>query len=410
MITRIAVLALMMGITSDLRAADWPQWRGPERTGISAETGLLKAWPKDGPALRWKRTDLGTGYSSPAVSKGVVYIQTTKGNDEFTVALQETTGQEIWSTKIGNVGKNEGPQYPGTRATPTVDGDHLDSLASNGELNCLTTKGAVVWHTNLKAAFGGQVGMWAYTESILVDGDAIVCTPGGAAATLAKLKKSNGELIWKCAVPGGDLADYASIMVVEAGGRKQYVQYLRKALVGADAKTGEFLWKYARTQDPGASILTPVVFENKVFISGSRTGGGQVELTASGNGVTAKEVYFDKALAPSLGGAILHKGHLYASAGTGLFCSNFATGKVKWKESSVGPASICMAEGKLYVRGYNSGDIALVEADPEAYKEISRFKQPLKTKTTGWPHPAVSNGGFYIRDMDVLLCFDVKAK
>jgi outer membrane protein assembly factor BamB len=404
-----AILALC-SLASTALAADWPQWRGPDRTGISAETGLLKEWPKDGPPLRWKRTDLGIGYSSPTIVKGVVYIQTTKGNEEFAVALKEATGEQIWSTKIGTVGKNEGPQYPGTRASITVDGDRLFCLASDGELNCLTTKGDIVWHVNFKKDFDGQVGMWAYTESVLVDGDAIVCTPGGSKATLAKLKKSNGEVIWKCAVPGGDLADYASIMIVEGGGRKQYVQYMRKALVGCDAKTGAFLWKHSRTQDPGASILTPVVSGNKVFISGSRTGGAALELVASSAGVMPKELYFDKAIAPSLGGAILHDGHLYATAGTGLFCSDFATGKILWKDNSVGPASICMADGKLYVRGYNSGDIALVQPDPKAYKELSRFKQPLKTKTTGWPHPVVANGGFYIRDMDVLLCFDVKAK
>lgn len=410
MLTRLATSVALLPACLLCSAADWPQWRGPERTGISQETGLLKSWPKDGPPIRWKRTDLGTGYSSPAISRGVVYIQTTKGNDEFTVALKEATGEEIWSTKIGQVGKNTGPQYPGTRATPTVDGDFIYSLASDGELNCLDSKGQVVWHLNFKTAFQGQVGSWAYTESVLIDGDAVVCTPGGATATLAKLKKSNGEVIWKCAVPGGDLADYASIMVVEGGGRKQYVQYMRKALVGVDAKTGEFLWKYTRTQDQGASILTPVVMGNKVFVSGSRTGGGMVELNATATGIEAKEIYFDKAIAPSLGGAILYNGYLYASAGTGLLCADFNTGKIQWKDNSVGPASLCMADGMLYVRGYNSGDVALVEANPKEYKEISRFKQPLKTKTQGWPHPVIANGGFYIRDMDVLLCFDVKGK
>ncbi len=401
---------LLLTVAAPAFAADWPQWRGPERSGKSAETGLLKEWPKDGPPLRWKRTDLGTGYSSPTIVKGVVYIQTTKGMEEFAVALKEATGEEIWSTKIGTVGKNDGPQYPGTRASITVDGDRLYCLASDGELNCLTTKGEVVWHVNFKKDFEGKVGMWAYTESVLIDGDAVVCTPGGSTATLAKLNKADGKVIWKCAVPGGDLAEYASIMTVEGGGRKQYVQYLRKSLVGCDAKTGEFLWKHSRTQDPGASILTPVVSGNKVFIAGSRTGGAALELIASNAGVEAKELYFDKALAPSLGGAILHDGHLYATAGTGLFCADFATGKILWKDNSVGPASICFADGKLYVRGYNSGDIALVQPDPKEYKEISRFKQPLKTKTTGWPHPVVANGGFYIRDMDVLLCFDVKGK
>jgi outer membrane protein assembly factor BamB len=399
------------GVASCLIAADWPQWRGPERNGISMEKGLLSAWPADGPTLRWKRTDLGIGYSSPAISKGVIYIQSTNGNAEVTLALSEQTGETLWSKEIGKVGVNKGPQYPGTRATPTVDGDRVYSLASDGELNCLaTTDGKVIWHLNLAKQFDGQVGSWAYTESVLIDGDDLVCTPGGEQATLAKLNKKTGTVVWKSAVPGGDIADYASIMIVQVGGKKQYVQYLRKAVVGVDAKTGAFLWKNSSTQDQGASILTPVVSGNLVFVSGSRKGGALIELTPSGDGVTAKEVYFDKSLAPSLGGAILYEGHLYGSAGTTVFCADFKTGKVKWTDPSVGPASICMAEGKLYVRGYNSGAVALVEASPTEYKEISRFKQPNKSKTQGWPHPVVANGNFYIRDMDVLLCYDVKGK
>ena len=393
-------------------AADWPQWRGVNRDGISKETGLLKEWPKDGPPLRWERKDLGTGYSSPIVVKGVVYIQTTKGNDEFTVALDEKTGKEIWSTNIGKVGKNIGQQYPGTRATPTFDHGKLYSLSSDGELNCLTAiDGKTIWQKSLRMEFDGKVGWWAYSESVLIDGDALVCTPGGEKATLAKLKKETGETIWTCAVPGGDLADYASIMAVEGGGRKQYVQYLRKNFVGVDAKTGEFLWKNSKTQDIGASILTPVVDGDRVFVSGSRTGGAAFDLKSEGTGVTANEAYFDKKLCPSLGGAVLLDGFLYGTNANELFCADFKTGKVMWSDRSVGSASLCAADGMLYVRGYNQpGDIALVKPDSSGYKEISRFKQPDKTKTQGWPHPVVSNGGFYVRDMDILLCFDVKAK
>ena len=407
-LTGIPLLSIL--ITGTLIAADWPQWRGPDRTGISKETGLLKTWPKDGPKLRWSVPDIGPGYSSPAVSKGVVFIQTTSGNDELALALEEKSGKKLWSTKIGQVGKNKGPQYPGTRATPTIDGDKLYCLASDGELMCLTREGKTVWQKNIKKEFSGEVGAWAYTESVLIDGDALICTPGGSTATLAALKKDSGEVIWKAAVPGGDVADYASIMTVEGGGRKQYVQYMRKALVGVDAKTGEFLWKYTRTQDQGASILTPIVLGNRVFVSGSRTGGGTVELQAEGNTVKAKEVYFDKAIAPSLGGAILHDGHLYGCAGVGMFCANFTTGKVVWTERGVGPASLCMADGKIYARGYNSGEIALIDPTPEGYKEISRFMQPNKSKVQGWTHPIVANGGFYVRDQGLLLCYDVKAE
>jgi outer membrane protein assembly factor BamB len=411
-VTRLFAVTLAAVTAAAAPAADWPQWRGPDRTGISKETGLLKAWPADGPKLRWKITDLGTGYSSPVVVKGVVYVQTTRGPDEFVVALDEKTGKEAWATKIGLVGKNQGPQYPGTRATPTVDGDTLYCLASDGELNAVGTDGKVKWHKNLKAEFAGEVGFWAYTESVLIDGDKLICTPGGKTATLAALKKADGSVVWKSEVPGGDVADYASIMAVTGGGKKQYVQYLRKALVGVDAETGKFLWKYTRTQDQGASVLTPVVSDGKVFVAGSRTGGGLVKLEADGGGVKATEVFFEKAYGPSMGGAILVDGSLYFTAGSGggakLYCVDFATGKEKWKEACVGSASLCVADGMLYARGWN-GDLALVEVNPEKYVEKGRFKQPFKTKTQGWPHPVVANGGFYVRDMDTLLCFDVTA-
>jgi outer membrane protein assembly factor BamB len=406
----LASLVLTVAFLPSSTAADWPQWRGPDRTGIAKESGLLREWPKGGPPLRWKATDISTGYSSPAVVKGRVYLQTTRGNEEFALALDEKTGRQVWSTAIGKVGKNQGPQYPGTRATPTVDGDRLYCLASDGELNCLDTEGKALWHKSLPRDFAGKVGAWAYSESVLIDGDLLVCTPGGSTATLAALDKKTGGAVWKGAVPGGGIADYASIMPVDAGGRKQYVQFLREGVVGVDAKTGKFLWRYARTVDPGANILTPVVQDDKVFTSGSRTGGGLVRLAADGEGVKATEVYFNKALAPSIGGAVLVDGHLYGTSGDTLFCAEFVSGRVKWTNRSVGPASICCADGRLYVRGYNSGEVALVEPSPDGYRERGRFQQPERSKIQAWPHPVVANGGLYLRDQGVLLCFDVSAE
>lgn len=410
MIRYLSTLAIAAIAVSFSIAADWPQWRGPDRTGISKDTGLLKEWPKEGPILRWKATDIGTGYSSPAVAKGRVYLQTTRGNDEFALALDEKMGKQVWSTPIGKVGKNQGPQYPGTRATPTVDGDRLYCLASDGELNCLNIEGKVVWHKNLARDFAGKVGYWVYSESVLIDGDLVICTPGGSEATLVALNKKTGETAWKGVVPGGGIADYASIMPVEAGGRRQYVQFLREGVVGVDAKTGKFLWRYDRTVDPGANILTPVVQDDKVFTSGSRTGGGLVRLAAEGDGVKASEVYFDKVIAPGIGGAVLVDGYLYGTFGPSLFCAEFISGRIKWTNRSVGAASVCFADGRLYVRGYNTGEIALVESSSEGYKESGRFKQPERSKIQAWPHPIVANGGLYLRDQGLLLCFDVSEK
>lgn len=392
-------------------AADWPQWRGPNRDGISKDTGLLQEWPKDGPPLRWKLTDIGTGFSSPSIVKGAVYIQTTAGTEEFALALDEQTGKAKWKAPIGKVGQNRGLQYPGTRSSPTVDGDHLYCLASDGTLNCLSTAGKPVWQKQLFKEFGGRVGTekmsWAYSESVLVDGDRVICTPGGDTATLLALNKSNGEVIWKSAVPGGDAAEYASIMIVDAGDTKQYVQFLRSGVVGVDAKTGKFLWKYSKTVDQGANMLTPVVLGNKVFSAASRVGGALVEVKADGAESKATEVYFEKVIAPGIGGAVLSNDHLYGTNGQVLFCAEFATGKLKWQERCVGPASVCLADGRLYVRGHG-GEIALVEATPAEYREKGRFKQPERTKFPCWPHPVVANGGFYVRDGDYLWCFDVR--
>lgn len=408
---RIFVVALGFVCAGNVHAADWPQWRGPERNGHSKDVGLLQEWPTDGPALRWKAGDIGTGYSSPIVVQGRVFVQSTQGDDETCLALDEKTGKSVWSVNIGKVGKNKGPQYPGTRATPTYDDGRLYCLASNGELACLeAATGKTLWTKNLVSELEGEVGFWAYSESLLIDDGKVICTPGGKSAGLAALNKMTGALIWKCALPDGDIADYASVMKVEGGGVKQYVQFLRRGLVGVDAQTGRFLWRYNRTVDMGANILTPVVFNNRVFTSGSRTGGGLVEVQADRDGVKATEVFFDKAIAPSIGGAVLVDGYLYGSAGTTVFCADFATGQVKWKERSVGPSSICYADRRLYVRGYNDkGEVALVEPTPEGYREKGRFAPPDRSKIQAWPHPVVANGGLYLRDQGVLLCYEVTA-
>ncbi|MBX9580003.1 MAG: PQQ-like beta-propeller repeat protein [Gemmataceae bacterium] len=411
---RLVVSSLAVGLAALVASADdWPQWRGPNRDGVSKETGLLKEWPKDGPPVRWKRADLGEGYSTPSVAAGRVYLQTNKGGDEFVVALDEKTGADVWAAKIGGVGQNRGMNWPGTRSTPTVDGDRVYGLASDGELTCLGTDGKPRWHKSLVKDFGGRVGTdkmsWAYSESVLVDGDVVVCTPGGDEATLVALNKRTGDVVWKCPVPGGDAAEYASVMPVDAGGKKQYVQFLRKGVVGVDAKTGKFLWRYAKTVDQSANMLTPVVLGNKVFTAGGRTGGGLVELTVEGDGVTAKEVYFDKALAAGIGGAVLVGGHLYGATAQVVFCAEFGTGKVLWTDRSVGAAAVCAADGRVYLRG-QKGEVALIEPTPAEYREKGRFTQPDPGPKPTWPHPVVANGGLYLRAWNALLCYDVKAK
>ncbi|HXT59620.1 MAG TPA: PQQ-binding-like beta-propeller repeat protein [Pirellulales bacterium] len=393
------------------RAADWPQWRGPKRDGVSQETGLSKQWPEAGPKLLWQLTDIGEGYSTPAVVGERLYVISNRGeDDEFVQALAVEDGKQVWSTRVGGVGKNKGPQYPGSRSTPTVDGKRLYALGSDGDLACLeTATGKPHWRKNLRDDFGGRPGNWAYAESPLIDGNALVCTPGGEEATLVALNKENGDTIWKAAVPGGEEAAYASAIVVEAGGRKQYVQFLQKGVVGVDAKTGEFLWRYDRTaQGSPANIPTPVASDGCVYSGTGRGGAGLVKLTAEDGGITAEQVYFEGKLPTSIGGAVVVDGHLYGTNSQGLVCAEFATGKVKWQDRCVGAGSVCYADGRLYVHGEN-GEAALVEADPEAYREQGRFTPPDQPDREGrmkaWAYPVVANGRLYLRDQGLLWCY-----
>jgi outer membrane protein assembly factor BamB len=418
--TRVLLLVAGMGACClAAGAADWPQWRGPQRDGISQETGLLKEWPQGGPKLLWQVSDAGGGYSTPAVVGERLYLLGNTGMaDEFVQARAVPDGKPVWSTRIGKVGPNQGPQYPGARSTPTVDGERLYALGSDGDLACLdTATGKPRWHKSLRSDFGGQPGQWAYAESPLIDGDVLVCTPGGDKATLVALNKTTGDLIWKCAVPGGDKAAYASAIVVEAGGRKQYVQFLGRGVVGVDAKTGQFLWRYDQTGKGPANIPTPVAHDGAVFSSGGSLSGfgALVRLKAGGDGVTAEQVYYERGLPTSIGGAVLVNGYLYGTTDRDLVCAEFATGKVRWKNKCVGPGAVCYADGRLYVHG-ELGEVAMVEATPEAYREKGRFTPPGQPKHAAgrglperaWTYPVVANGRFYVRDLDVLWCYDVK--
>jgi len=398
-----------------LPAADWPQWRGPQRNGISAETGLLAEWPKEGPRLVWQVKDIGSGYSTPAVVGDRLYLLSSQGtNDEFVQALEAKDGKRVWSQRIGKVGNpDQQPNYPAARSTPTVDGEWLFALGSDGDLACLErATGKVRWQKNVRQDYGGQPGIWAYSESPLIDGETVVCTPGGSNDTLVALSKKTGDLIWKCAVPGDEQAAYTSALAIEVGGVRQYIQMLQKGLVGVEAKTGKLLWRYNRTAKGSPAVIpTPVADGDFIYSGGAMAGGGGVRLKTSGGAFEAEQVYFSPKLPTSVGGAVKVGEYLYGTSAAGLLCLEFTTGTVKWDDRSIGAASLCYADGRLYLHGEN-GEVALVEATPEAYHEKGRFKPtdaPDRGASKAWAYPVVANGRLYIRDIGTLWCYDVKA-
>ena len=407
---------LLLSTASLVVAGDWPQWRGPQRNGVSQETGLLAEWPKGGPKLRWKVGHIGSGYSTPAVVAERLYLLVNEGLDnEFVRALAVKDGEPVWSTRLGKVGNpKQKPNFPAARSTPTVEADLLYALGSDGDLACLETgTGKGRWQKNLRTDFGGKPGEWAYSESPLIDGDALVCTPGGSEATLVALNRKTGEVIWKSVVPGGDQAAYASAIVVEVGGVRQYVQLLQKGLVGVDSKSGKFLWRYGKpVSQYGANIPTPLASEGYIYSASAGTGAGVVKLNDKGGRVEPEQVYFESKLPTAIGGAVKIGDFLYGTTAQALLCTEFATGQVKWEDRALGAASVCYADGRLYFHGEN-GDVVLVEPTPETYREKGRFAPPDQPKHSNemekaWAYPVVANGQLYIRDHGTLWCYDVK--
>ncbi len=337
--------------------------------------------------------------------------------NEFVQALSTEDGKPVWTTRVGNVGSPQDFLYAKARSTPTVDRDSIYALGSDGDLACLeTASGKIRWQKSLRREFGGQPGIWAYAESPLVDGDVVVVTPGGAQATMVALNKRTGAVIWKSAIPGADPAGYASAIVVQAGGLKQYVQFLSKGMVGVDAKTGEFLWRYGDVAKGMAQMVTPVARDAYVYGGANSIGGGLVRLKVDGGKVIAEQVYFERGLPNNIGGSVLIGDYLYGTANKGLVAVEFATGKVKWRGEGIGDGSVAYADGQLYLHGEN-GNVALIEATPEAFREKGRFTPPAQPKRNrlgpfpekAWTYPVIANGRLYIRDIGTLWAYDIKA-
>jgi outer membrane protein assembly factor BamB len=413
--TRALFCGIIVSTLVAAKADDWPQWRGPKRDGISHETGLLKEWPKDGPKLLWQVNEIGSGYSTPSIVADRIYVMANEGSDkEFVQALTVKDGTRLWSTPVGKVGPNDpGMNYPGARSTPTADGDLLYCLGSDGDLACVeAATGKMRWQKSFKNDFGGHHGKWAYAESPLVDGDKVVCTPGGKDATIVALDKKTGSTIWKMAAPEAEEAAYASPVLAEIGGVKQYVLFLAKALVGVDAASGKTLWRYEQTaKGSPANIPTPVVDKDIVYSGAGRTGGGLIKVKKSDGGFSVEPIAFTPKLPTAIGGAVKVGDFLYGTTGRALVCADFATGALKWEESAIGAASILYADGRLYMHGEN-GQVALAEATADGYHEKGRFtpaNSPDRGRSKAWAYPAVANGRLYIRDLGSLWCYDIKS-
>ncbi|MCA9028755.1 MAG: PQQ-like beta-propeller repeat protein, partial [Planctomycetaceae bacterium] len=369
------LLALTLILTSVVVAGDWPQWRGVHRDGVAADEAIRDDWSERPPELLWMVEGMGAGYASVSIAHGVLY---TTGNDEtsqFVVAVDAMTGKRLWSTSL----TDEPPShsYPGARCTPTVDGDRLYVTTSNGAIVCLLRDdGSVIWKKDFSPEWQGQLmSHWGFSESPLVDGDAVLCTPGGPDALIVKLDKLSGEEIWRSAVPKSAFngqappAGYSSIVISQGGGVKQYVQMTGRGLVGVRADDGKVLWSYGRIANGTANVPTPIVIDDYIFAStGYGAGAALIHLEANKDSeVTAEEVYFldGNTFQNHHGGMVRYGDFIYAGNGKNNgfpTCVEWRTGDIAWggklRGAGSGSAAVTGLSDNILFR-YQDGVIAL---------------------------------------------------
>ena len=382
--------------------ANWPQWRGPNRDGVSKETGLLKQWPAEGPPLLWKASGAGRGYSSFSIANGRLYTMGLRGDREYVIAFDLANGKEAWATAHGGAFRND--RGDGPRGTPTVDGDRLYALGGNGDLSAIEAKtGKIIWSKNVLQEFGGSNIQWGISESPLVFGNKVLVNAGGRNASIVALNKDTGAVIWKSQ---SDEAGYSSAIPLQVNGGTQVVFFTAQRAVGLDVNDGKLLWEYAKPSNNVANVATPIARANRVFISSDYgTGGGVVEIKADGK---AEEVYFTKDMRNHHSSSILVGDYLYGFSSAVLTAMKFDTGEIAWRDRSVGKGSLVYADGHLYAFSEN-GVVGLVEATPNGYRETGRFRIPQDSLPT-WAHPVVAGGRLYLRDQDTIYAFDVKQK
>ncbi|HVM48574.1 MAG TPA: PQQ-binding-like beta-propeller repeat protein [Candidatus Acidoferrum sp.] len=392
--------------------ADWPQFRGPSRDDISPDTGLLKQLPAGGPPLVWKATGLGAGYSMVSIVGSRIYTIGENSDVSRVVALNAADGKPVWTARLGKAGAPGMPAFEGPRSTPTVSGDVLVALGQWGDLVCLDAgTGKELWRKDYIKDFGGKRPSWGFAESPIIDGDRVVITPGGADGAIVALDKKTGAVLWRSR-GFTDAPQYSSLIVEEIGGVRQYIQLTAASVVGVGAADGKVLWRAPR---PGrvAVIPTPIYSDGCVYVNSSYGVGCNLFKISAANGkFTAEEVYANKVMANHHGGVIKVGDCVYGySEGKGWTCQDFKTGEAKWEEKEkLGKGSIAYADGHFVLRTEDKGTVALIEASPEGYHEHGRFEQPDRSKAKAWPHPVVYGGRLYLRDQDVLLCYNLKGQ
>lgn len=401
------MLALTPSVLTQVPApADWFQWRGPNRDGVSPETGLLQAWPKAGPPQVWRTSGAGNGYSSFSASGGRLYTLGARAGNEYVMAFDRATGKKVWEHLNGR--RYENDRGDGPRSTPTVEGDRLYVLGGSGDLTCLeNATGKRIWSINLIQKFGGRNPYWGYSESPLIVGDRILVNAGGSRASIVAIAKADGTTLWQ---NHSDEAGYSSPMLMRTGSLNQVIFFTGSRTLAVDPRDGRLLWSYNKAANGTANIATPIVRGTRVFLSSDYgTGAALLDIRAAGSLASANEVYFTRDMRNHHASSVLIEDHLYGFSSSILTALKFDTGAMAWRDRSVGKGSLIFADRRLYLYS-EEGVVGLAEASPAGYREHGRFTLAQQSGLPTWSHPIITGGLMIIRDQDNVYAYDVRAK
>ena len=395
---------------------DWHRWRGENFDAIVTDAGLNLNWDAEKPELAWTFRHSGAGFSSPAVAGTTLYLSGAAQGYDFAFALDSRTGNLRWQQILGEhfvQSYGDGP-----RGTITIDDDKLYIIRGAGQIHCLSAvDGALIWQRDFVADFDGRImGPWGYSESPLVDGELVICTPGGKGGTMVALDKNTGATVWK-SDELMDIAGYSSPIVAEIDGVRQYIQQSENGVSGVRANDGKLLWN---VEVPGyrvAVIPTPIYQDNIVYVTaGYNAGCAGIKISRQGETFHAEIIFNNKNMVNHHGGIVLVDGHIYGFSDTsGWICQDFLTGETIWnsgrgRRSDIGKGAIIAVNNRLILLEENSGVLALIAASPDGWKEYGRLELPERTKISSrndmvWAHPVIANGKMYVRDQDLLFAF-----
>lgn len=407
-VTVACVIAAGGGAAAD-SAAYWPQFHGPNRDSISEEKSLLQKWPEGGPGLVWTAKGLGHGFSTVSIAEGSIY---TAGNieDDTIITALDMGGAIRWQVKNGKAWTTA-PAYPGTRGTPTVNDGRVYHESPHGNVICLDAKtGETVWELNILDTFNAKNIRWALAESLLIDGDNVICNPGGPQASLVALNKRTGAVVWK-APSTNEAAGYASPILFEHEGLRIIAALTSRSIIGVNADTGQLLWQIDHESYTDQNTLMPIFHEGELFVSTIRSNSAKWKVRVENGGASLEEVWRTEDFDNHHGGVVLVKGNIYGTSTSRnrnkWICLDWETGEIEHMDQGVGKGSCMYADGMLYTLGEN-GTMGLVRPTTSGHETVSAFSIPEGGEGKSWAHPVVTGGRLYIRHGAFLYSYDVR--